>query len=75
MMKILTNFENCFQPAKLVGKQISRFIKLYFSEQQLGHSTSFVSVLSHSESELYFAYFFWIFNSIRNILKNFENFS
>ena len=52
---------------------INRFIKLCFQEQQLRHSASFVSILSHSESELYSVCFFWITNSVRKILKNFES--
>ena len=34
-----------------------------------------MSVLSHSESKLYSICFFWISDSMRNILTNFENFS
>ena len=32
-----------------------------------------MSVLSHSELELYSVCFFWIPDFVRNILKNFEN--
>ena len=32
-----------------------------------------MSVLSHSKLELCFVYFFWISDSMRKILKNFEN--
>ena len=41
-----------------LGNRINRFIKFYFLEQRLGYMASFVSVLSHLESELYSVYFF-----------------
>ena len=39
----------------------------------LGHYALFGPVLTHSESELYTIYFFWIPYSVRNVLENFEN--
>ena len=41
----------------------------------LEQQASFVSVISHSESEWYSIFFCWILDSVRNILKHFENFS
>ena len=34
-----------------------------------------MSILTHSELKLSFVSFFWILDSVRKILKNFENFS
>ena len=34
-----------------------------------------MSALSHSVLELYFVWFFWILDSMRKILTNFENWS
>ena len=35
----------------------------------------FASVLSHSVLELYTVFIFWFPYSVRNVLKNFQNFS
>ena len=51
--KILKNFENCSQSVDQLANRIIWFNKFYFPEQQLGHSASFVSVLTRSELELY----------------------
>ena len=41
-----------------LGKQISRFTEFSFLGQQFGSLAPFVSVLSHSESDLYSVCFF-----------------
>ena len=41
-----------------LGNQISRFTEFSLLEQQFGSLAPFVSVLSHSESDLYSIYFF-----------------
>ena len=44
----MTNFKNFSQRDEPVVNRIRQFIKFYFLEQQLGHSASFVSVLTRS---------------------------
>ena len=56
--KVLKNFENCSQPAQPVGKPDHQFIRLCFSEQQLGHFSLFGSVLTHPELESHTVAFF-----------------
>ena len=58
LRKVLTNFESLSQSAELLGNQISRFTEFSLLEQQFGSLAPFVSVLSHSESDLYSVYFF-----------------
>ena len=58
-----------------LGNQINRFTEFSLLEQQFGSLVPFVSVLSHSESVFYSVYFFWISDSLRKVLKNFESLS
>ena len=67
----MKKFESLFQPAKLVGKPISHVIGLSFPELKFGYFVLFVSVLSHSMSELYTVCIFWFPYSVRNVLKIF----
>ena len=57
-----------------LGNQISRFTEFSLLEHQFGSLAPFVSVLSHSELDLYFV-FFWIPGSLRKVLTNFESLS
>ena len=58
-----------------LGNQISRFTEFSLLEQQFRSSAPFVSVLSHLELVFYLIYFFWIFDSLRKVLTNFESLS
>ena len=55
-----------------LGNRISQFIGFSFLKWKFGYFVLFVSVLSHSVSELY-TIFFWFTYSVRNVLKNFQN--
>ena len=55
-----------------LGNQISQFIGFSFPEWKFGYFVLFVSVLSHSVSELYTIFFSFPY-SIRNVLKIFQN--
>ena len=58
-----------------LGNRISQFIGFSFPEWKFRYFVLFVSVLSHSMSELYTVclFFFWFPYSVRNVLKNFQN--
>ena len=56
-----------------LGNRISQFIGFSFPEWKFGYFVLFVSVLSHSVSELYTVCIFWFPYSIRNVLKTFQN--
>ena len=56
-----------------LGNQINQFIGFSFSELKFGYFVLFVSILSHSVSELYTICIFWFPYSVRNVLKNFQN--
>ena len=56
-----------------LGNQISQFIGFSFQEWNFGYFVLFVSVLSHSVSELYTVCFFWFPYYVRNVLKKFQN--
>ena len=58
-----------------LGNQISQFIEFSLLEHQFGSLVSFMSALSHSESYLWSICFFWIPDSLRKVLKNFESLS
>ena len=58
-----------------LGNQISRFIEFSLWKQQFGSLAPFVSVLSHSELVFYLIFLFWILDSQRKVLKNFESLS
>ena len=59
-----------------LGNQISRFTEFSLLEHRFGSLAPFVLVLSHSESDLYsIFFFFWIPDSLRKVLKNFESLS
>ena len=55
--------------------QISLFIEFSLLKQQFGSLAPFVLVLSHSELVFYLIWFFWIPESQRKVLKNFESLS
>ena len=57
----------------LLGNWISQFIRFSFPEWKFGYFVLFVSVISHSVSELYTVCIFWFPYSVRNVLKNFQN--
>ena len=59
MRKVLKNFESLSQPAELVRKPNQQFIGFSFPEWQFGSLAPFMSVLSHSVSELYTVCFFF----------------
>ena len=56
-----------------LGNRISQFIGFSFPEWKFGYFVLFVSVLSHSVSELYTVCIFWFPYSVWNVLKNFQN--
>ena len=58
-----------------LGNRINRFIKFSLLERQFGYFVLFVLVLSHSKSDWYLVYFFWIPDSQRKVLKKFESLS
>ena len=58
-----------------LGNQISRFTEFSLLKQQFESLALFVLVLSHSELVFYFFLFFWIYDSLRKGLKNFESLS
>ena len=58
---------------KWLGNQISRIIRFSLLEWKFGYFVLFVSVLSHSMSELYTVCIFWFPYSVRNVLKISQN--
>ena len=56
-----------------LGNRISQFIGFIFLEWKFGYFVLFVSVLSHSVSELYTVCIFLFPYSISNVLKIFQN--
>ena len=71
----MKNFENFSQPDGQVGKPNQPVHYVKFSEIAV-LVLCFVCVDSHSfRVELALCLFFWILDSVRKVLKNFENFS
>ena len=56
-----------------LGNRISQSIGLSFPEWKFWYFVLFVSVLSHSVSELFIVCIFWFPYFVRNVLKNFQN--
>ena len=69
----MKNFVSLSQPAELVGKPNQPIHWVQFSGMEVWVLCFFVSVLSHSVSELYTVYIFWFPYFVRNVLKNFQN--
>ena len=75
LRKVMKFLRASFNWMNWLGNQISRFSEFSLLEQHFGSLASFVSVLSHSELDLYSVYFFWILDSLRKVLKNFKSLS
>ena len=58
-----------------LGNRITQFIGLSFLEWKFGYFVLFVSVLSHSLSELFTVFIFWFPYSVKNVLKNIQKYS
>ena len=70
----MKNFENFSQPAQLVGEPDQRVHYFMFSRTKV-RALGIVWVSSHSvEVRIVHRLFFWIPYSVRNVLKDFENF-
>ena len=75
MKKVLTNFENCSQPAQLIRKPDQLVHKVQFSRTAVRALCLVLIGSRSSELRINHRLFCWIPNSVRKVLKSFEIFS